>query len=196
MSFGLSDFAQAVVSAILLVGVIVMYLCRFAQARRWLPLALAVCLIDQVFKVYVIAHHCDLRHLSLCRGAIQITYFQNYEQGFGGGLSYLLFVTALCVLALLFVYYRLDQANYRMSRLAEIGFGIMIGGYLGILLDRILLGGVIDFLEFGRNSAFVYNLADLAVIAGLGLLALRVIRFLTEPIEWAKYPLESLPHEG
>jgi len=196
VSFGLSDFAQAIVSAILLVGIIVMYLCRFAQARRWLPLALAVCLVDQVFKVYVIANHCDRRHLSLCHGAIKITYFQNYEQGFGGGLSYLFFLTAVCVLALLFVYYRLDRTSYRMSRLAEVGFGIMIGGYLGILLDRILLGGVIDFLEFGRNSAFVYNLADFAVIAGLGLLALRAIKFLTEPIEWDKYQLESLPHEG
>lgn len=196
MSFGLSEFTQAILSALLLAAILVLYLHRFAQAQRWLPIALGVCLLDQVMKVYVIANHLDTRHLSLFRGAIRITYLRNREQGFGGDISYLLFLTALCVAALLFLYYRLDRMNYRMSQLAEVGFAIMIGGYLGILLDRILLGSVIDFIEFGRHSPFVYNLADLAIILAMGLLSLRVVRFLTEPIAWGKYQPEGVTREG
>ena len=196
MSFGLSDFAQAIASAILLAGVLVLYLYRFARAQRWLPIALAVCLADQVVKVYVISNHLNHRALSLFHGAVRISYLRNREQGFGGSLSYLLLLTALCVLALLFLYYRLERMNYRMSRLAEVGFAIMIGGYLGILIDRLLLGSVIDFIEFGRHSAFVYNLADLAVILAMGLLCLRVVQFLTEPIDWKSFPREEAVHEG
>jgi signal peptidase II len=196
VSFGLSDCAQAIVSAALLAGILVLYLHRFARAQRWLPIALAVCLIDQILKVYVVSNQFDRRGLSLFHGAIQITYLQNRELGFGGGLSYLLLLTTLCVLALLFLYYRLDRMKYRMSRLAEVGFAIMIGGYLGILVDRVMLGSVIDFIEFGRNGAFVYNLADLAVIAALGLLCVRAVRFLSEPFDWERVPLEGVVREG
>jgi lipoprotein signal peptidase len=56
----------------------------------------------------------------------------------------------------------------------------MIGGYLGILLDRIRLGFVVDFLEFGRASQFVYNLADLAVLLAVALLACRAVQFASE----------------
>jgi signal peptidase II len=196
VSFGLSDFAQAIVSAILLATILVLYLYRFARAQRWLPIALGVCLLDQVLKVYVIANHLDDRRVPLFGGAIQITCLRNREQGFGGDISYLLFLTALCVLALLFLYYRLDRMNYRMSRLAEVGFAIMIGGYLGILLDRIMLGSVIDFIEFGKRSQFVYNLADLAVILAMGLLCVRVVRFLTEPIGLDRPLAERAAGEG
>lgn len=196
MSFGLSEFAQAIFSAILLAAILVLYLHRFARAQRWLPIALAVCLLDQVMKVYVVANHLDDRRVSLLGGAIQLTYLRNREQGFGGDISYLFFLTALCALALLFLYYRLERMNYRMSRLAEVGFAIMIGGYLGILLDRVLLGSVIDFIEFGKHSSFVYNLADLAVILAMGLLGLRVVRFLTEPIEWDRPLTERVAGEG
>jgi len=67
-----------------------------------------------------------------------------------------------------------------MSHLAELGCALMIGGYTAILMDRVRLGFVVDFLEFGRASAFVYNLADLAVFVALALLAARGLQYLGE----------------
>ena len=46
------------------------------------------------------------------------------------------------------------------------------GGALGNLVDRILFGGVVDFLHlhYGSFSWYVFNLADCAIVAGVGAL--------------------------
>jgi signal peptidase II len=174
-----SPVAQAVVSAALLVGVLVLYLRRFAPPRRWVLVALAVCVADQAAKA-LLSPALHGRRISLLSGWLTITYTENWEQGFGSSLSYLFLVTAVCVAALFFLYTRLARAGYHMSTLAELGCALMIGGYLGILLDRVRLGFVVDLLEFGRASTFVYNVADLAVFVAAALLLARGIQFLAE----------------
>ena len=163
----------------LLVAVLVLYLLRFAPPWRWVGIALAVCVVDQAAKALIPAHIAQHR-LSLFGGWLRITYTENWQQGFGGTFSYLFLTTAICVAALFFLYGRLVKVKYRMSVLAELGCALMIGGYLGIVLDRIRLGFVVDFLEFGRAGTFVYNLADLAVFVALALLIARGLQFLRE----------------
>jgi len=53
--------------------------------------------------------------------------------------------------------------------LAEISFGLILGGALGNLLDRLIHGAVIDFLDFRIWP--VFNLADSAITIGVILLA-------------------------
>jgi len=185
MTFGMSPFAQAVVSALLLVAVLTLYLLRFARSKGWLMVVAGVCVLDQYVKLFLLPHFHG-HSVRLLFGTINIVYLQNRDQGFGGSFSYLLVVTLACVLAMMFLYDRLTKTRYRMSRLAEYGFALMIGGYMGILLDRITQGFVVDFLEFGKRSAFVYNLADLAVIFAVALLLIRGVRYLTEPRDWRK----------
>ena len=174
-----SGLGQAVLSAILLVAMLVLYLRRFAPRGRWVLVALGVCAVDQVAKV-VLGPALRGERVALLGGWLQLAYRENSEQGFGGSFSYLFMVTAVCVLALYFLYSRLAKTKYRMSVLAELGCALMIGGYLGILLDRVRLGFVVDFLEFGPASAFVYNLADLAVFLAVALLIVRGMQFLAE----------------
>ena len=168
---------QAVVAAVLLIGVLTLYLLRFARSWRWVAIALLVCVLDQAAKALVSPGPGQQR-MSLLGGWLQIRYAQNWEQGFGGNVPYLVLTTALCVGALYFLYERLLKARYRMSPLAEAAVALMVGGYAGILLDRVRLGFVVDFLEFGPASAFVYNLADLAVFLALALLIARVGQYL------------------
>jgi len=168
---------EAVVAAVLLIGVLTLYLLRFARSWRWVAIALLVCVLDQAAKALV-SPGPGQRRMSLLGGWLQIRYAQNWEQGFGGNVPYLVLTTALCVAALYFLYERLLKARYRMSPLAEAAVALMVGGYAGILLDRVRLGFVVDFLEFGRASAFVYNIADLAVFLALALLIARVGQYL------------------
>jgi signal peptidase II len=174
-----STVVQAVVAAVLLIGVLVLYLLRFARSWRWLAVAVLVCVLDQAAKAVVSPATQDHR-LSLLNGWLRISYSQNREQGFGGSFPYLLVTTVICVAALYILYERLLKARYRMSPLAELAVALMIGGYLGILLDRVRLGFVVDFLEFGRASAFVYNIADLAVFLALALLIARCGQYLRQ----------------
>ena len=145
---------QAVVAAVLLIGMLTLYLIRFARSWRWVAIALLVCVLDQAAKALV-SPGLGQRRMSLLGGWLQIRYAQNWEQGFGGSVPYLLVTTAVCVAALYFLYERLLKARYRMSPLAEAAVALMVGGYAGILLDRVRLGFVVDFLEFGRASARV-----------------------------------------
>lgn len=60
------------------------------------------------------------------------------------------------------------------STMTGLGLGLIIGGALGNALDRALHGAVVDFLDlnaFGWH-AFVFNVADAAISAGVALLAL------------------------
>ncbi|MBD3310454.1 signal peptidase II, partial [Candidatus Woesearchaeota archaeon] len=50
------------------------------------------------------------------------------------------------------------------ERLLQISFGLVIGGTLGNLIDRIFLGYVVDFISFSFWPAF--NIADSALTVG------------------------------
>ena len=54
------------------------------------------------------------------------------------------------------------------------GFGLIIGGAVGNLLDRLRLGSVVDFVDFfiGGWHWYTFNLADAAICTGVGLLLL------------------------
>lgn len=58
-----------------------------------------------------------------------------------------------------------------------IAFGLIIGGALGNLIDRIRLGYVIDYIDMGIKNARwpTYNLADLAIVIGLIMIIAREI---------------------
>ncbi|PRY91818.1 signal peptidase II [Donghicola tyrosinivorans] len=57
----------------------------------------------------------------------------------------------------------------RASRMACISAGLLVGGALGNVVDRVLYGAVADFLNMsccGINNPFSFNIADIAVFAG------------------------------
>ena len=51
--------------------------------------------------------------------------------------------------------------------------GLLLGGAVGNLIDRLRLGYVTDFIA--RNERNAFNLADLAIYAGLGLMLLLLL---------------------
>jgi signal peptidase II len=62
------------------------------------------------------------------------------------------------------------------SRLTAIALGLIAGGAIGNGVDRVLYGAVADFFAFHITTAtwqfrwYVFNLADVAIVAGVGLL--------------------------
>lgn len=57
----------------------------------------------------------------------------------------------------------------RASALEQVAYALLVGGAVGNLLDRFLRGYVVDFIHVWRWS--VFNVADIAVVAGALLLA-------------------------
>jgi len=94
----------------------------------------------------------------------------------------LAFVTAAIAL---FVAFWLSREKRTMDSVA---LGLVLGGALGNILDRVRLGYVTDFLNlhFGAWSPFyVFNIADAAISIGVALLVLRafITREATAPSE-------------
>lgn len=61
-------------------------------------------------------------------------------------------------------------------KLLTIAFGMIIGGALGNVIDRILFGAVVDFLNFSDVwFPWVFNVADVGINVGVGLIILDMI---------------------
>ena len=138
--------------------------------------AVAVFLADQAAKVAVLtnppaagqslAPFLDLA-LRLNRGISFSLFVQ--ESAFGKGVLLALTLGATALLG-----WWLSRSR---STLVAIGLGSIIGGALGNAADRILRGGVVDYLDlhaFGRHF-FVFNLADAAINVGVALLLVEVM---------------------
>jgi len=74
-------------------------------------------------------------------------------------------VAALLLYALFF-YHKLPFLDNRLGKLA---LGLVLGGTVGNLIDRIYLGYVTDFIDFSIWPAF--NIADSAIVVGIIILA-------------------------
>jgi signal peptidase II len=101
-------------------------------------------------------------------GWLHLTHVNNTGAAFGifQGQSFPLTLVGLlgiCVLLLyaFFLYRRLPFLN---NKLSEVALGLILGGTIGNLIDRLRLGYVTDFIDFHFWPAF--NVADSAIVVG------------------------------
>ncbi|KAB2775302.1 signal peptidase II [Brucella anthropi] len=138
--------------------------------RLGLPLALGGFFIDQATKWWV------LNHVMNPPQVIPVTGFFNLVLGFNTGVSFGLFGQApawlLMAFTLAIVAGLLVWIHRSDSRLTASALGLVVGGALGNLLDRLRQGAVTDFLDFYIGSYHwpAFNLADVAIVCGGGLL--------------------------
>jgi signal peptidase II len=145
-----------------------------AAARAWClagALAGLVVVVDQGAKALVEAHLLPGEEAHVL-GPLDIVLSHNSGVAFGlasgGGTALVLLVApALAVVAYLF---SRDPTRWGMW----VAAGLLAGGALGNLADRIRADAVTDYIEVGAWPAF--NLADVAVTAGVLLLALSYLR--------------------
>ena len=134
--------------------------------------AAAAYLLDRVSKLWVEQALSGRAPLQVIPRILRFTYTTNSGGAFGLGRSApLLFAGATLLVSILIV-----GASFRLSRpLVAVALGLVLGGALGNLTDRIargpgLSGKVIDFIDVRVWP--VFNLADSAVVIGAVLLAI------------------------
>ena len=104
---------------------------------------------------------------------LYLTYIENRGISFGllqGKVSTLL-ILFLSLLALGFLFLLSRREN---SLIEKVGSGLLAGGILGNVVDRIRIGGVIDFLDLRVWP--IFNLADSAITIGIILLLCKEIQ--------------------
>ena len=138
-----------------------------------LLLAAAVLALDQAAKFAALRAFVDGGSVAVLPGFFDLRLVLNDGAAWGilAGRQWLLVLVSAAMLAVLW-WNRRDLAAARLSRVAG---GLLAGGIVGNLLDRALRGRVVDFLDLHWREAYHYptfNVADVAICAGVGLLIL------------------------
>jgi len=146
-----------------------------------LVVAIAVGVSDQITKAIVSTTMGLQETIEVLPGFFNITYVRNKGAAFGilsrpGGVvgPYLLILASLLAIGfLVWIWLRERPSSLRDTA----SLGLILGGAVGNLVDRVKAGEVIDFLDFhlGPYHWPAFNLADSAVTVGVLLFALRLI---------------------
>ena len=145
-------------------------------AYRWLlVLALGVFVLDQITKFLIVANlptgtYGPPRHIEIISGFFNLVHVGNTGAAWSlfAGKSTLLALLALTTLGAIFLWRR--SLGLRLLPV-QISFGLLCGGIVGNLLDRLVYGHVIDFLDFhfGNYIYPTFNLADSGICVGVGI---------------------------
>ncbi len=135
--------------------------------------ALFTFLLDQASKYYVV-HFLNLKEvlrLDVLPPVLNLRMAWNYGINFGlfsqdsPMTRWILIAIALGITIGVLIWMSRSVTN----RWQEISAGLLVGGALGNVIDRLLYGAVADFLNMsccGINNPFAFNVADIAVFAG------------------------------
>lgn len=140
--------------------------------------AVSVVVVDQLTKMWVMATFALHEQLSVIPGFFNLVYVTNTGAAFGflAGDKTLLrqvFFVTVAIAALIVIAFAYNHLK-KQSRIFIYALGLIAGGALGNLIDRLRFGSVIDFLDFylGTYHWPAFNAADSAITVGVGLFLL------------------------
>ena len=140
-------------------------LCKIVAA---LTLVLAI-ILDVVTKKIVVDNMALYEEIPVIKGVFHWKYIQNRGAAFGmladnREVFLVISSVAIVVMAIYLLFTRTDRLWWM------IGIGMLVGGGIGNMIDRIALGYVVDFIYVALIDFAVFNVADCFVCVGVALL--------------------------
>ena len=140
--------------------------------------ALCVYLVDQIAKVLVVANLYEGQQVQVLGQLLQFHFVKNPGAAFsiGSGSTWIFSIVGVGVLGFVIWY-----APRIRSTAWAILFGLLLGGLLGNLTDRLFrepgfgVGHVVDFLQIPLLPA-IFNLADVAIVSSMVLFLILTLR--------------------
>ena len=156
-------------------------------SRPWaaLPLyviAIAIVVLDQVSKFVIVRAMRLGQTIPLIPDFFDISYVLNPGAAFGilasrSSAFRSPFFVGVSVLAIGLIVYYYHRYLHEPAHLPPAALGLILGGAVGNLIDRLRVGMVIDFLDFHLSGYHwpAFNVADAAISIGVGLMLLRML---------------------
>jgi signal peptidase II len=154
--------------------------------KHWLWLSVVVVVLDQASKWLVLKHLAPYQVIELVPN-LNLTLMFNTGAAFSflsdaGGWQRWLFAAFAAIVTLVLASWLLRLKS--TERLLAAALALIIGGAVGNLIDRALLGHVVDFIQvylpFLPYPVFnpwpAFNIADSAITIGVGLLLIETVR--------------------
>lgn len=150
------------------------------ELRDLIPvgIAVAVVIVDQLTKLWIMTTFALHEQQNIIPGVFDLVYVTNTGAAFGflAGSKNLLrqaFFVAVAIIALIVIIFAYGHLK-RQGRIFVYALGLIAGGAVGNLIDRLRFGSVVDFLDFYLGSYHwpAFNAADSAITVGVALFLL------------------------
>ena len=143
----------------------------------WLALAAVIVGLDQLTKVLAVQFLKPIDTKPLIDGVLHLTYLENRGAAFGmlddHRWVFLVLSTVMIIALIYYICKYKPSSKWVMTSLI-----LIVGGGIGNMIDRVLLGYVIDFIDFCAFPnlwKWVFNIADSCVCVGTFMLSLWLI---------------------
>lgn len=139
-----------------------------------LTAAALLVVIDQGIKFWATANLAPVGSMPLIPGVVELRYYLNDGAAFSilqGRQTFLILFTGAALLVV--AWYLLFKKPAK--KLEYIGWLFVLGGGIGNLVDRVMNGEVVDYINLLFMNFAVFNFADILVCTGIGLLLLSLL---------------------
>ncbi|WP_296113670.1 signal peptidase II [uncultured Anaerococcus sp.] len=129
-------------------------------------------IFDRLSKAYAVKNFVDN---PINGPIINLTYLENRGAAFGilqDKRVFFILITVAIVIYLLYYFFKTYKSN---PKILNISLAFIISGALGNFYDRLINGYVVDFIEFSFFKFPVFNIADILVTLGCGLMIIYMV---------------------
>ena len=135
-------------------------------------------LIDILSKSAAVKLLMPLKSVEVIKNILSLTYLENKGIAFGmfaGRRLLFVIISFFILVAVLFAIFKTPKDQ--RSVFLKLGGAFVVSGAIGNLIDRILKGYVVDFIEVKFIDFPVFNVADIAVCVGAAMLIIHFLFF-------------------
>ncbi|MBG9944913.1 signal peptidase II [Brevibacillus formosus] len=140
----------------------------------WYYLIAAVIIALDQFTKYLVVKYMELgESIPLIADVFHLTSHRNMGAAFGilqNQRWFFIVITTVVVIGIVISLIRLGKKQPR----ASLALSLVLGGAVGNFIDRAMSGQVVDFLDFTLINFPIFNVADMAITIGVGILLLDV----------------------
>ena len=141
----------------------------------WLVVIVVAVFLDQLTKYLTVLHLKPVDTLPIIEDVIHLTYVENTGAAFGmmKDARWIFMITSTVAIIGILVYLFWKRPE---SKLECLSLAFIVGGGIGNMIDRTVLGYVVDMIDFRLINFAVFNVADSFVCVGAGLMILHLIQ--------------------
>ena len=148
---------------------------RFRKNILWLAVTVLAVVLDQITKRLAVALLRPVSTVPLLQDILHLTYVENTGASFGmlKDRRWVFMITSAVLIAVIIVYlFRCRE----IPPMLGVSLGMILGGGIGNMIDRVALGYVVDFIDFRAIHFAVFNGADSFITVGAAMLFIHVMR--------------------
>lgn len=144
--------------------------------KKILPISLLLVVIDQIVKILVINKMALQQSIIVINNFFNITYVKNTGAAWSILSGNVLLLIMISIIALGVIYYYLIKGK-ELKKIDIVSYSMLIGGIIGNLIDRVVHGYVIDYLDFKIfNYNFpIFNIADTLIVISIIIIGISLI---------------------